>query len=48
LFQATFIDYFELREKRKLEAEEYYKTSLMNKSKGDLSKIEYPIRSPQV
>lgn len=48
LFQATFIDYFNLREKRKQEAEEYFKNVLMNKSKGDLSKVEYPERSPNV
>ena len=46
--KATFIDYFNLREKRKQEAEEYFKNVLMNKSKGDLSKVEYPERSPNV
>jgi hypothetical protein len=30
--KAPFIDYFNLREKRKLEAEEYFKNVLMNKS----------------
>jgi hypothetical protein len=46
--QAPFIDYFTTREKRKEEAEEYFKNVLMKKSKSDPSEAEYPVRSPNV
>ena len=39
---------FHLCKKQKQEAEEYFKNILMNKSKADVSKVEFLARSPNV
>lgn len=40
--KAQFIDYFETREKRKSDYEEYYKNSIMKKGLKDWDNLEYP------
>ena len=40
--QVQYKDYFETREKRKLEYADYFNNSIIVKSRKDMSKAEYP------
>ena len=41
-------NYFDTREQRKLEAQDYYESSFPKKGIKDLETAEYPVRGPNI